>query len=85
MEVLDEYGQLIRPTDFDSLLILVIAMKRVQVTLTEYGCADELTATDHLVKIFHRLPRPIENKWSDKVFDLQDKNEMPSFDISRNV
>ena len=37
-----------------------------------------LVATEKLVRMYKRLPRPMQGKWSDKLFELQEKYQKPS-------
>ena len=78
--VMDECtnGPNIAPGDFNNLRSLVISMRKAETTLTEYGSSEELVATEKLVRIYKRLPRPIQGKWSDKLFELQEKDQRPS-------
>ena len=71
-------GPNIAPGDFNNLRSLVISMRKAETTLTEYGSSEELVATEKLVRIYKRLPRPIQGKWSDKLFELQEKDQRPS-------
>ena len=68
-------GPNIGPGDFNNLRSLVISMRKAETTLTEYGSSEELVAMEKLVRIYKRLPRPIQGKWSDKLFELQEKDQ----------
>ena len=78
--VIDECtnGPNLGPDDFNNLRSLVISMRKAETTLTEYGSSEELVAMKKLIRIYKRFPRPIQGKWSDKLFELQEKNQKPS-------
>ena len=78
-------GPNIGPSDFNNLRSLVISMRKAETTLTEYGSAEELVSTDKLVKVFRRLPKPIQGRWSDKLFELQEKGQKPSLSHMRQL
>ena len=73
--VMDECtnGNAIKAHDFDQLKRLVISMKKAIVTLEECGAADELKGFDRLIKVYQRLPSPIQNRWNDRLMDLQER------------
>lgn len=72
-------GSAIKPHETYALKRLVISMKKAIVILTENGCAEQLSSTDKLVKIYQRLPRHLQNKWNDRVLELRTKDVTPSF------
>ena len=72
-------GPNIAPGDFQvTTWTLVISMRKAETILTENGSSEELLATEKLVRIYIRLPRPIQGKWSDKLFKLQEKDQKSS-------
>ena len=72
-------GSQIKCDDTEEMKRLVISMKKAEVTLEESGLSSELSSTEQLKKIYHRLPKYLQNRWNDKVFELHEKDEKPSF------
>lgn len=78
--VIDECcnGPQIKANDIQALRKLAISMRKAEITLVENNSHDDLTATDRLIRIHQRLPKHLQYKWSDKVFDITESHRKPS-------
>ena len=85
--VLDECtrGPIIKGQDLVALRKLAISLQKAETTLKESGSEEVLTSTESLVKIFKRLPKHLQNIWSDKVYELEEKDKKPSFSDLRTM
>ena len=73
-------GPHIKGTDINRIQSLVISIDNAITTLRENGCAEELTSTDKLYKIYSRLPQTLKQKWNKTVLDCENKDSRPSFE-----
>ena len=78
-------GSAIRSHDIPALQKLIVLMRKAEITLKANDCKEELTSQEKLVKIYQRLPKHLQYKWNDKVVQIQDKDQKPSFEHMREL